>query len=165
MNTFETLPDICRRLNECGVKYVLIGGCAIILHGFERLTRDIGLLIEASGKNIKKLHKALTYFLKEDELGDLDATMIRKYKVVRVGLEGFYVDLLTEVGDVGYQVAQKDVFFEKIDNVRIPVAGIETMIKLKQGFREIDVKDRLFLEGKKQYLKQKKKQNKKSKKK
>lgn len=39
MNTFETLPDICRRLNECGVKYVLIGGCAIILRRQEAISK------------------------------------------------------------------------------------------------------------------------------
>ncbi len=32
--TIEDLVELCRRLNEAGVKYVLVGGFAVILNGF-----------------------------------------------------------------------------------------------------------------------------------
>jgi hypothetical protein len=32
---------ILRQLNEAGVEYVLIGGLAVVIHGYERLTGDV----------------------------------------------------------------------------------------------------------------------------
>ena len=46
--TLEDLVLLCRHLNETGVKYVVIGGFAIILSGYIRTTGDIDLLVEKS---------------------------------------------------------------------------------------------------------------------
>jgi len=39
----EDLLALCKALNAEGVRYVLIGGFAVILHGFVRGTKDIDL--------------------------------------------------------------------------------------------------------------------------
>jgi len=36
----EDLVSLCKALNDEGVRYVLIGGFAVILHGFVRTTKD-----------------------------------------------------------------------------------------------------------------------------
>lgn len=43
----EDLVELCRRLNEADARYLLIGGFAVILHGFVRGTKDIDLLVDA----------------------------------------------------------------------------------------------------------------------
>ena len=49
----EDLVALCKALNEEQVRYVLIGGFAVILHGFVRATKDIASLIfHFSGLNI-----------------------------------------------------------------------------------------------------------------
>ncbi|RKZ22536.1 hypothetical protein DRQ16_02295 [bacterium] len=155
MITLEKLSSFCNVLNQNGVKYILIGGCAVILHGLERPTYDIDFLIENTEENINRIKKALLTYLDVDTVKEITPDMFRKYKVVRVGLGDYYVDFMTQIGDVDYKVAESDAYIEKINNVEIPVAGLDTMIKLKQGFPESDIKDRLFLEGKKHYLKEK----------
>ena len=55
MITLEKLAQICSILNKYEIKYVLIGGCAVILHGLERTTMDIDVIIENSSENINKL--------------------------------------------------------------------------------------------------------------
>jgi hypothetical protein len=39
----EDLVAICRSLNKEGVRYLLIGGFAVILHGLVRTTKDIAI--------------------------------------------------------------------------------------------------------------------------
>ena len=36
---------LCRRLNETGARYIVIGGLAIIYSGYGRFTEDIDLLV------------------------------------------------------------------------------------------------------------------------
>ena len=38
--TLEDLLFLCRWLNEVGAKYVVIGGWAVIQHGFDRTTSE-----------------------------------------------------------------------------------------------------------------------------
>jgi len=54
-----------------------------------------------------------------------------------------------------FKKAVKDIIYEEVGNVKIPVAGLETMLHLKSGVRDIDKKDYMFLLGKKEYLKKK----------
>lgn len=46
--TLDDIVQLCRHLNEAGVKYVVIGGFAIILNGFILTTGDVDLLVDSS---------------------------------------------------------------------------------------------------------------------
>jgi hypothetical protein len=54
---FEDLISLCRFLNEQNAEYILIGGFAVILHGFVRGTKDIDLLVNSAEANIVKIKK------------------------------------------------------------------------------------------------------------
>jgi len=51
----EDLVSLCGALNREGVRYVLIGGFAVILHGLVRTTKDVDLLIDTAPENIHAL--------------------------------------------------------------------------------------------------------------
>src|SRR5438874_13436224 len=53
------LVALCRRLNEAGARYIVIGGMAVIQAGFVRATEDIDLLIDTSPANIARVREAL----------------------------------------------------------------------------------------------------------
>jgi len=53
-----------KALNRCKLKYLVIGGFAVNLHGLYRLTRDLDLMIDISEDNLEKfinLMKKLGY--------------------------------------------------------------------------------------------------------
>ena len=51
--------DILAALNEAGVRYMVVGGLAVILHGVDRHTWDLDLSVELTADNLKGLEKAL----------------------------------------------------------------------------------------------------------
>ena len=55
----EDLVALCRSLEREGVRYVLIGGFAVILHGLVRTTKDINLLVDPSEENVRAIKRAL----------------------------------------------------------------------------------------------------------
>lgn len=55
----EDLVDLCGALNREHARYVLIGGFAVILHGFVRSTKDVDLLVDASESNIQAVKRAM----------------------------------------------------------------------------------------------------------
>ena len=53
------LVRLCRELNAHGARYLVVGGFAVIHHGFLRATEDIDLLVEGSLDNQARIKKAL----------------------------------------------------------------------------------------------------------
>ena len=49
------LIDLLRSLDRHGVRYVIIGGVAVGLHGYARATKDLDVIIEPSAENIERL--------------------------------------------------------------------------------------------------------------
>ena len=50
---------LAKALAASGVEYVLIGGAAMALHGFPRMTKDIDLLLPVDTANNRRLMEAL----------------------------------------------------------------------------------------------------------
>lgn len=49
-----------KTLDEAGVRYVVVGGLAVLLHGIDRVTADVGLVVDLAGEEAGKAVKALT---------------------------------------------------------------------------------------------------------
>ena len=79
----DDLVKICRELNAQGAKYMVVGGFAVIQHGYLRNTGDIDVLIEDSPENQIKTKRALEILPDKAilQLGDDD---LRDWVVVRV---------------------------------------------------------------------------------
>ena len=50
-------------LNECGVKYLIVGAYAVAVHAQPRATKDLDILIQADAENAKAVFGALDQFL------------------------------------------------------------------------------------------------------
>jgi len=144
--TIDDLLAVCRRLNEEGARYVLIGGFAINYYGFPRATEDIDFLVDPSEDNILKIKKALS-FLPDNAVKEVFPDDVAKYEVVRVADE-ITIYLLKKACDITYKTAGIEYF--EFKGVRIPIADISTMIKTKQGVRPRDKEDLSFLVSEKE---------------
>ncbi len=58
----EEIIKFWTALQDNQVKYIMVGGFATNLHGFQRYTGDMDLLIEDSLGNCKKLRKAFAAY-------------------------------------------------------------------------------------------------------
>ena len=55
----RSIESIVRALNDARVDYLVVGGLAVNLHGFVRLTRDVDLVIRLTPENAAKGLRAL----------------------------------------------------------------------------------------------------------
>ena len=142
--TDADLVSLARELNRLGVAYVVVGGFAINRLGFVRATEDIDLLIARDLANQTLVKRALEILPDRAirELGDED---IAQWVVVRVN-DDITIDQMTEACGVRYENAAGGIETEEIEGVRIPFAGAQLMLKMKQSPREKDVVDRNFLQ-------------------
>ena len=145
------VQDFIRLLAKYEVRYVIIGGAAVIYYGSTRLTGDIDFLYESSANNAKKLFLALDEFWggsipgikKEEEL-------IGENIVVQFGVIPNRIDLITSIEAVEFKDAWKNRLEEKItiDNKEYPIyfISLEQLIKNKESVnRDKDKQDLKFL--------------------
>ena len=142
--TLKDLVTLCRNLNAHDVRYVIVGGFAVIRFGYIRATGDIDLLVENSPENIEKIRRALSY-LPDGEAQNINDTDLDEYRVVRVSGE-ITVDLLGRACDVTYRDTISHILTDEIQGVKIPYLKPELLIKTKMGFIPKDVQDRDYLQ-------------------
>lgn len=58
----EDFQDFIKALNGAAVEYILVGGYAVILHGYLRSTADMDVWVNKTLENYKKLQKAFSLF-------------------------------------------------------------------------------------------------------
>ena len=140
----QDLVALCRALGEEGVRYLLIEGFAVVLHGFVRTTKDIDLLVDPADDNVAAIKKALGT-LPDDAVSQVDDGDVRRYSVVRVADE-IVVDLMASACGITYEDAiRQDTEDHRIDDVVIPLAGKRLLIRMKDTVRDSDRMDVRFL--------------------
>ena len=140
----EDLLSLCRSLDEQGVRYLLIGGFAVVLQGYVRATKDIDLLVDPGPDNVAALRRALSS-LPDNAAAAMADDEIERYQVVRVADE-IVVDLMASACGITWKQAMADgVDTFEIEGVRILVASKELLIRMKDTVRESDAADVRFL--------------------
>jgi hypothetical protein len=145
----DDLLRVCESLNRHRASYILIGGFAVILHGFVRGTKDIDLLIDSSYENVVRVKQALS-ILADNAVSLVSDDDIRRYTVVRVADE-IVIDLLERACGIDFATAKDEIDVFTIRGVEIPVAGKELLIRMKDTVRPSDHTDvaylRMLLDG------------------
>ena len=126
-------------LNAAGVKYVVVGGWAMALHGVVRATKDIDILIEPTLDNAERALKALeglTWGISRET----DPSKVVANPITIIG-DDPRVDLLTLAWSVRYADAAPKAERVQIDGVEIPFPDLDTLIRTKQTGRFQDKAD------------------------
>lgn len=161
MELLKELVKLCEALNGAKIKYVVVGGCAVILHGYYRTTHDIDLLVEPSLENVKNLKDALYRTFGSKDVFEISDDDVMRYTVVRFAPESeeIVIDLIGKIGEISSDIANNDIEVVELEGVKIPVCGLSTLIETKKGVRPKDREDLLFLMGKKEYIEKQRKDN------
>ncbi len=133
------LVTVCRLLNEAGVRYVVVGGFALALHGAVRATKDVDVLIEPTIDNARRALEALGQ-LRFGIARELNPSEVIAKPLTIIG-DDPRVDLLTLAWSVRYADAAPWVRKVEIEGVEIPYADIDTLIRTKQTGRLQDRAD------------------------
>jgi hypothetical protein len=138
-------------LYQYKVKYVIVGGEAVIYYGHIRLTGDIDLFYERSEENVEKLYQALKKFWVGaiPNLGPKDELM-KKNSIAQFGLPPNRIDLINEIESVNFSEAWDSKVTAQMRvsgrTLSIYYIGLELLIRNKEKIkRPRDVEDLKFL--------------------
>jgi len=145
----EQALKIIESFNKHKVNYVIIGGYAVILHGFLRATEDIDIVLSMTQENVSNFQNALTSVYEDPEIKEISFLELQKYPVIRYGTpDNFYLDIISKIGEL-FSFENIEIVTKKINNTKIKFASVKSLYAMKKNtYREKDKIDVLFLKEK-----------------
>lgn len=135
--------DFLKALNKHNVDYLLVGGYAVILHGYERVTADLDIWVKPDENNYSKLKDAFHSFgmpLFDMTLGNFLNT--EKWDVFRFGRKPVAIDIMTKVKGLKFDQAFKAASFVNVDDIQVRLIHYAHLLTAKkQVGRAKDIND------------------------
>lgn len=131
----EDLLRLWKCLNDNKVRYLMVGGVATNLNGYQRSKEDIDLWLDDNIENRKKLRKAL----KEYGMGDLEPVERIKFLPGWTDFKlnsGIRLDIMTEMKgleDIGFNECLQKAIVAEISTIQVPFLHINQLIQNKEA--------------------------------
>ena len=129
----EEFKEFIELLDKNSVKYIVIGGYAVVYHGYVRSTNDIDIWIDIRGDNVSKAIKAL------EEFGfsslNIKATDFSPNQIIQLGYPPNRIDLITTPAGIDFETCYQSREQILIDNITVNIIDLENLIKAKKASR------------------------------
>jgi predicted nucleotidyltransferase len=152
----KDVQDFLRLLAAHEVKYLIVGGEAVIYYGYPRLTGDVDFFYEPTKKNAVKLYTSLGEFWEGDipGVGALEE-LLEPGLILQFGVPPNRIDLINRISGVTFREAWKGKKTASIkigeENILIYLIGLKELIKNKEAIgRPKDVEDLKYLRRQKE---------------
>lgn len=141
--TWDDVRTLARYLAEARVEYALVGGYAVAVHGFNRFSEDIDILVNPSAANARRWIEALSRLpdaAAKELAEENDVFAADKRYAIRINDE-FVVDVLPSVAGLSWEQMVPHITTEELDGVPLRLLDLEGLLKTKQGVRPKDQLD------------------------
>jgi len=153
--------DLLKRLNNCAVEYVLVGGVAAVVHGSQLVTGDLDICAPLDAPNLAKIVGALSDLQAKFRMTP-DRRPLPTEPDELAGYKNLYLetllgqlDILSEIAGVGdyAEVAMHSITLD-LGGAICRVLDLDTLIKSKKALgRPRDLQAVIELEAIRQHLK------------
>ena len=141
--------DFLKAFNNNEVDYILLGGYAVILHGYSRTTGDMDIFVKKTKENYQKIVKAFQEFGMPTFDMTLDNFLNNKnVDVFSFGTPPVSIDIITAIKDMNFDDAFSNSTIHQVEKLSIRVIHINDLIRQKKAVnRPKDINDIQHLEG------------------
>ncbi|MEY3422307.1 MAG: hypothetical protein RIR48_2610 [Bacteroidota bacterium] len=125
--------DFLSSLNKNGVRYILVGGYSVILHGYSRTTGDMDLWVDRTADNYAKIVAAYEDFgMPVFDMTEQNFLGHPAWDVFTFGIPPVAIDLMIGIEGFSFdEIYQRSVLYSD-DGVQVRVIHKSDLIALKQ---------------------------------
>jgi hypothetical protein len=143
--------DLIRRLSDHKVRYLVVGGMAVIYHGYARLTGDVDFFYEPTKANSIRLFRALLEFWDGSiPFINSPADLLEKGAIIQFGTRPNRIDFMNSITGVTFKEAWagriKETIQTRDGGYPLSIIGIVALEKNKRALgRHKDLDDLLYI--------------------
>jgi hypothetical protein len=134
-NLFNSdFQDFLRALWSAEVKYVLVGGYSVILHGYSRTTGDLDIWVERSAENYERLVVAFQQFgMPTFDMTSRNFLDNPAMDVFTFGRPPVAIDIITELKGLAFDNAYAAAEVRQIEEVTVRLIQYQQLLKAKEA--------------------------------
>ena len=139
----EDFRDFINALNKAEVRYILVVGYSVVLHGYSRTTGDMDFWVERTSENYKRIIKAFQIFgMPLFDMTESNFLSHPIWDVFTFGTPPVAIDIMVKIEGLNFEdVFQKAVYFED-DDLKIRTINRNDLIAAKKiAGRANDIND------------------------
>ncbi|MCU0545416.1 MAG: hypothetical protein MUE44_25135 [Oscillatoriaceae cyanobacterium Prado104] len=137
----QDFKEFIQLLNEYEVRYLVIGGYAVALHGHPRYTKDLDIWVDMELNNAKRLIDALAAF-GFASVGLTQEDFIIPDRVIQLGYPPNRIDLVTTPDGVNFESCYQSRIEVEIQEIQVNFIDLENLkINKKASGRLQDLAD------------------------
>jgi predicted nucleotidyltransferase len=129
---FKEFIQSIQSLNDNNVRYLVIGGYAVALHGYPRYTKDIDIWIEMSQENAANMVKAMAQF-GFSSLGLQAADFMVPDQIIQLGYPPSRIDLITTPPGVDFERCYTSRVEVEMDEITVNFIDLDNLKKSKRA--------------------------------
>ncbi len=135
MNLAENFEEILKAFNRFQVDYIIVGGYAVIFHGYGRTTGDLDIWVKPTDENKARIVKAFADMdYDTDGLNQIKNLDFTKAFCFKVGEELFVVDVLNFISGLKYDEAKKQIIqFKYSPDLIVNFIHLQDLVKNKMS--------------------------------
>ncbi len=130
----DDFRDFIQAMNNHNVEYILVGGYAVILHGYRRVTGDMDIWVKRTKDNYVKLARAFAEFhlplfdMTEQNFLNAETTDVFSY-----GRPPVSIDIITELKGVQFDDAFSHAQIFNENELMIRFLHLDNLIQAKKA--------------------------------
>jgi len=139
----EDFRDFIQCLNDADVKYMLVGGYSVILHGYSRTTGDMDVWVQRTEENYTKIERAFAAFgMPVFDMTQNAFLTNKKFDVFTFGRPPSSIDIMVAVKGLNFDDCFPNATFFQEDGLMIKTIFINDLINAKKASgRAKDIND------------------------
>lgn len=126
MELNQDFREFFQSLNDNGVRYLVVGGFAVALHGHPRYTKDIDVWIDCTAANAKRMVRAMADF-GFASLGLKAADFQEFGQVIQLGIAPNRIDILMSLKGVNFRRCYRQRITTDFDGVVVSFIDVESL--------------------------------------
>lgn len=130
----QDFQDFINALNNQRVEYILVGGYAVILHGYNRTTGDMDIWVNPSSENYQRIVKAFAEFgMPVFDMTEQKFLQTEEFDVFSFGVAPASIYLMTSVKGLDFAVAYLNSTVHEFDDLSIRVIMYDDLLRAKKA--------------------------------
>ena len=128
----QDFKEFVRLLGENDVRYLVVGGYAVAIHGYPRYTKDLDIWVEAEPENATSIVDALDAFgfgslgLQAEDFLELDT-------IIQLGFPPNRIDLITSLPGIEFDPCYASRLEIEIDDIKVNFIDLENLKRNKRA--------------------------------
>jgi hypothetical protein len=132
MTLNQDFKEFIQSLNDNNVRYLVVGGYAVALHGHPRYTKDIDVWLWLNEQNAARMMKALEQF----GFGSIGLTaedFLEPDQIIQLGYPPNRIDMLTTLPGVDFDECYAARVEAELDGIKVNFIDLDNLKKNKKA--------------------------------